>query len=80
MHKLNIHNLTGEAKLNRFHGLVLLWCFLVLVLDGYDLAVVGAALPSIMKEMGVNAAKAGFMASSALFSLARWPTSSDDQR
>ncbi|MFM0616077.1 MFS transporter [Paraburkholderia nemoris] len=69
MHKLNIHNLTGEAKLNRFHGLVLLWCFLILVLDGYDLAVVGAALPSIMKEMGVNAAKAGFMASSALFGM-----------
>jgi AAHS family benzoate transporter-like MFS transporter len=69
MHKLDIHKLADEAKLNRFHCTVLLWCFLILVLDGYDLAVVGAALPSIMKDMGVSAAKAGFMASSALFGM-----------
>ena len=42
---------------------------LILILDGYDLAVVGAALPSIMKDMGVDAAQAGFMASSALFGM-----------
>jgi AAHS family benzoate transporter-like MFS transporter len=42
---------------------------LILVLDGYDLAVVGAALPSIMEDMGVEPAEAGFMASSALFGM-----------
>ncbi|MFM0304583.1 MFS transporter [Paraburkholderia sediminicola] len=69
MHKLDIHKLADGAKLNRFHCVILLWCFLILALDGYDLAVVGAALPSIMKDMGVSAAKAGFMASSALFGM-----------
>ncbi len=47
----------------------LAWCFLVIIIDGYDLAVAGAALPAIMKEMGVEAATAGFMASSALFGM-----------
>ena len=49
--------------------LVLFWGVLILILDGYDLAVVGAALPSIMKDMGVDATQAGFMASSALFGM-----------
>nr|WP_280785016.1 MFS transporter [Rhodococcus opacus] len=67
MQRIDVHKLADEAKFNRFHLSVLIWCFGILVIDGYDLVVVGAALPSIIKEMGVNAATAGFMASSALF-------------
>jgi AAHS family benzoate transporter-like MFS transporter len=60
---------SDESKFNRFHASILFWGVLILVLDGYDLAVVGAALPSIMKDMGVDATSAGFMASSALFGM-----------
>lgn len=66
MQQLNISKLVDEATLNWFHAKVLAWCFLLIVIDGYDIAVTGAALPSIMKEMGVDASTAGFMASSAL--------------
>ena len=69
MHRIDVHKLADEARFNRFHLSVLLWCFLILILDGYDLAVVGAALPAIMKQMGVDAKTAGFMASSALFGM-----------
>lgn len=69
MHTINIQKLIDESRFNGFHGKILFWCFLILVLDGYDLAVVGAALPMIMKEMGVTATTAGFMASSALFGM-----------
>jgi MFS transporter, AAHS family, benzoate transport protein len=69
MHKIDVHKLADESRFNRFHGLVLFWGVLILVLDGYDLAVVGAALPAIMKDMGVEATQAGFMASSALFGM-----------
>ncbi|RQR34329.1 MFS transporter [Burkholderia sp. Bp9142] len=68
-HEIDVQKVIHGARFSRFHGLILFWCVLILVLDGYDLAVVGAALPSIMKDMGVNAAKAGFMASSALFGM-----------
>lgn len=67
MNPLDVQALAGNAKFNRFHGLVLFWCVLILIVDGYDLAVVGAALPSIMKDMDVDATSAGIMASSALF-------------
>ena len=61
MHRTDVHKLADEARFNRFHALVLFWCVLIIIFDGYDLAVAGTALPSIMKEMGVDATKAGFM-------------------
>src|SRR5437660_12678149 len=69
MNQIDVHSLAGSSKFNKLHGVVLFWCVLMLVLDGYDLAVAGAALPSIMKDMGVDATTAGFMASSALFGM-----------
>lgn len=69
MQRIDVHKLADEAKFNGFHATVLFWGLLILIFDGYDLAVVGAALPSIMKDMGVSAGSAGFMASSALFGM-----------
>src|SRR5437667_3646101 len=69
MNQIDVHSLAGSSKFNKLHGVVLFWGVLTLVLDGYDLAVVGAALPSIMKDMGVDPTSAGFMASSALFGM-----------
>lgn len=67
MQQVDVHALAGQSRFNGFHGLVLFWCVLILIIDGYDLAVVGAALPSIMKDMGIDATSAGVMAGSALF-------------
>jgi AAHS family benzoate transporter-like MFS transporter len=69
MRQIDVHKLADEARFNGFHGRVLFWCALIIVFDGYDLAVVGIALPSIMKEMGVDATSAGFMVSAALFGM-----------
>ena len=69
MHQIDVHKLSDEAKFNGFHRLVLLACALIIIFDGYDLAVVGIALPSIMKGMGVDATRAGFMVSAALFGM-----------
>lgn len=41
MSSLNMYTLTEESKFNRFHGIILFWCVLILIIDGYDLAVVG---------------------------------------
>lgn len=69
MRQIDVHQLADEARFNPFHGLVLFWCALIIVFDGYDLAVVGIALPSIMKDLGVDPTRAGFMVSSALFGM-----------
>ena len=69
MAQIDVHKLTDHARFGGFHGLVLFWCALIIIFDGYDLAVAGIALPSIMKEMGVSPTNAGFMVSSALFGM-----------
>lgn len=69
MRQIDVNKLADEARFNGFHGLVLFWCAMVIIFDGYDLAVAGIALPSIMKETGVDATQAGFMVSSALFGM-----------
>ncbi len=69
MRHIDLHRLADEARFNRFHAKVLFWCALIIIFDGYDLAVAGIALPAIMKEMGVSATNAGFMVSSALFGM-----------
>ena len=69
MRQIDVHKIADEATFNGFHGLVLFWCALIIIFDGYDLAVAGIALPSIMKDMGVDPTKAGFMVSSALFGM-----------
>lgn len=69
MRHIDIHKLADEAKFNGFHVSLLLWCAIIIICDGYDLAFAGIALPSIMKDMGVTAQNAGFMVSSALFGM-----------
>lgn len=69
MRNIDVHQVADEARFNRFHARVLLWCLAIIVIDGYDIAVAGAALPAIMQQMGVTASTAGFMASSALFGM-----------
>ncbi|MEY5097769.1 MAG: hypothetical protein RJA36_488 [Pseudomonadota bacterium] len=69
MRRIDVHKLADEARFNGFHLKVLIWCLAIIIIDGYDIAVAGTALPSIMKEMGVTASTAGFMASSALFGM-----------
>lgn len=69
MRHIDVHQLADEARFNGYHGRILLWCALIIIFDGYDLAVAGIALPSIMKAMGVDATSAGFMVSAALFGM-----------
>ena len=69
MRNIDVHQVADAARFNRFHARVLLWCLAIIIIDGYDIAVAGAALPAIMQQMGVTASTAGFMASSALFGM-----------
>ncbi|EGC98511.1 benzoate transport protein, partial [Burkholderia sp. TJI49] len=69
MRNIDVCKLSDEARFGRFHAGILFWCALIIIFDGYDLAVVGIALPSIMAEMKVGPTGAGLMVSSALFGM-----------
>jgi hypothetical protein len=34
MRQIDLHKLADDARFNRFHGLVLFWCALIIVFDG----------------------------------------------
>jgi MFS transporter, AAHS family, benzoate transport protein len=57
--EIQLSRLLDERGLSGFQVRVLVWSILIAVIDGYDIAVAGVALPSIMKDMGVDASTAG---------------------
>ena len=69
MRTIDLQQVIDNARLNSFHWNLLFWCALMIIFDGYDLAVAGIALPSMMKDLGVMPAKAGMMVSTALFGM-----------
>ncbi|MFM0121662.1 aromatic acid/H+ symport family MFS transporter [Paraburkholderia sp. RL18-101-BIB-B] len=69
MRQLNVHVIADDARFGTLHATILLICTLIIVADGYDLAIVGAALPSVMKDLHVAAAQAGLMVSAGFAGL-----------
>ena len=54
MRHVDLHALIDHAKFQRFHWIVLIWCTLIIIFDGYDLAVAGAALAKNPKVQGLG--------------------------
>ncbi len=58
--------LVDRAKFSRFHFNVVAWCLLIILFDGYNLAINGVVLPLLMEDWGLSAVQAGMLASTAL--------------
>ena len=66
MENIDINSVVDKAKFTPFHFNVVAWCLLIILFDGYDLAINGVVLPLIMKDWGLTAMQAGMLASCAL--------------
>lgn len=66
MNTVNVNEVIDKAKFTPFHFNVVLWCLLIILFDGYDLAINGVALPLLMQEWSLSAVQAGMLASTAL--------------
>jgi len=69
MNKIDVSQLIDQARFNRFHWMVLFWCALIIIFDGYDLVIYGVVLPMLMKEWGLTPLEAGALGSYALFGM-----------
>lgn len=69
MPQIDLQAAIDKARFGRLHASILCWCILIMVLDGYDLAIVGISLPLIMKAMQVTPFAAGVIASSSLLGM-----------
>ncbi|MBM7059096.1 MFS transporter [Pseudomonas sp. UL073] len=69
MRKIDVHEVIDNARFSRFHWMVMCWCALLLIFDGYDLFIYGVVLPVLMKEWGMTPLQAGALGSYALFGM-----------
>ncbi|WP_242661990.1 MFS transporter [Desulfitobacterium hafniense] len=58
-----------EAKFNRYFLVIFFLLLLALIFDGYDMGIYGVTLPSIMKELNLNATQTGLLASAGMFGM-----------
>lgn len=63
---INVNDVIDHAKFKPFHFNVVAWCLLIILFDGYDLAINGVVLPLLMDEWDLSAVQAGMLASTAL--------------
>lgn len=63
---INVNHIIDQAKFTPFHFKVVAWSLLIILFDGYDLAINGVALPLLMDDWGLTAVQAGMLASTAL--------------
>lgn len=63
---INVNDVIDHAIFKPFHFNVVAWCLLIILFDGYDLAINGVVLPLLMDEWGLSAVQAGMLASTAL--------------
>lgn len=66
---INTTEVIAESKFNRFHLGLLLWSFLIISFDGYDLVVYGTVVPVLIEEWNLTAVEAGAMGSYGLFGM-----------
>lgn len=67
---LDIEDFIDNTKFSPFQWLLLLLCFLVIFMDGYDMAAIAYVAPSLLDEWGLQKAELGPAMSAALFGLA----------
>lgn len=67
------HAHAGDAlyntRLNSRHLMVMFWCSMLMLFDGYDLVIYGSILPQLMHDWELSPVTAGFIGSSALFGM-----------
>ena len=63
MNKVNVGEVIGNAKFNKYFFGIFILGFLATFFDGYDMAVYGVTLPSLMPDLGLEPTQAGMLAS-----------------
>ncbi|MGF6917063.1 MFS transporter [Paraburkholderia sp. 40] len=66
MQSQSLRQIVANARLGKFHFVLLAWCAFIVLFDGYDLVIFGALVPTLMKEWHLNAVETGTLGSMAL--------------
>src|SRR3990167_7699264 len=67
---VDVRQWIDNQPITRFQWLILCLCFLVVMFDGFDVAVMGFIAPSLMQEWGLSRAAFGPVMSAGMIGLA----------
>jgi len=66
---INVQDFIDSRPLSAVQKLLLLLCFLVVAIDGFDTAIIGFIAPAIRAEWGIEVARVGLLFAAGLFGL-----------
>lgn len=69
MQKINTVGLIDQVPLNKHHKILVFWCALIMLFDGYDLVIYGSVLPHLMTEWQLSPQTAGLLGAASLMGM-----------
>lgn len=69
MKNVDAVSIVNQAKLNQYHIMLVFWCSLLMLFDGYDMVIYGSLLPHLMTEWQISPARAGLLGSASLIGM-----------
>lgn len=69
MQKVNAIGLIDRTTLNKHHKLLVFWCSIMMLFDGYDLVIYGSVLPHLMTEWALSPQTAGLLGAASLMGM-----------
>jgi len=69
MQKVNAIGLIDQTILNKHHKLLVFWCSIIMMFDGYDLVIYGSVLPHLMTEWQLSPQTAGLLGAASLMGM-----------
>lgn len=69
MKQINVNDFIDTQKFKRFHLGLLISCIFIIVVDGYDMFLLGAIMPALMEDWGIDPVTGGQLGSYALFGI-----------
>ncbi|MHA3084195.1 MFS transporter [Acinetobacter sp. ANC 5383] len=69
MQTINALRIIDQASLNKHHKILVFWCAIVMLFDGYDLVIYGSVLPHLMTEWQLSPQTAGLLGAASLMGM-----------
>ncbi|MFP5114017.1 MFS transporter [Bacillaceae bacterium C204] len=69
MATINSAEVIANSKFNRFHLSLLIWSFIIISFDGYDLVVYGTVVPTLIEKWNLTPVEAGAIGTYGLFGM-----------
>lgn len=69
MQQVNAIGLIDRTTLNNHHKLLVFWCSIIMLFDGYDLVIYGSVLPHLMTEWALSPQTAGLLGAASLMGM-----------